>query len=86
MAEAFRDIVARSPARQVYRLLRPDHEGQVWAAPDIGIAARHMASIVDEAETAKRLANAGQTFIKTPHSPAAVGRLMRDCLVALGLL
>jgi glycosyltransferase involved in cell wall biosynthesis len=64
----------------------PDHEGQVWAEPDIAIAARHMASILDEPETAKRLAHSGQTFIKTHYSPAAVGKLMRDRLVALGLL
>jgi hypothetical protein len=64
----------------------PDHEGQVWAEPDIAIAAKHMASIVDEPEIAKRLALAGQAFIKTHHSPAAVGRAMRDRLVALGLL
>jgi hypothetical protein len=35
---------------------------------------------------AKRLAIAGQTFIKTHPSPAAVGKLMRDRLATLGLL
>ena len=64
----------------------PEPQGQVWAEPDIGVAAKHMVAIVDQPEIAKRLAFAGQTFIKTHHSPAAVGRLMRDRLVALGLL
>jgi hypothetical protein len=64
----------------------PDHEGQVWAEPDIAMAARHMASIVDQPDQARRLAAAGQSFIRTHHSLAAVGRLMRDRLAALGLL
>jgi hypothetical protein len=46
----------------------PDHEGQVWAEPDIGVAARHMASIVDDPAIAEARALAGQAFIKTHHS------------------
>jgi glycosyltransferase involved in cell wall biosynthesis len=64
----------------------PDHEGQVWAEPDIGVAAKHMAAIVERPEEASRLASAGQDFIKTHHSARAVGKLMRDRLAALGLL
>ncbi|MGB6908863.1 MAG: glycosyltransferase family 4 protein [Methyloceanibacter sp.] len=62
----------------------PEHDGQVWAEPDIAIAAKHMASIEAEPEAAKRLARAGQAFIKTHHSLAAVGSLMRERLTALG--
>jgi glycosyltransferase involved in cell wall biosynthesis len=64
----------------------PDHEGQVWAEADIGVAARYLASIVDDPAEAEARALAGQTFIKTHHSLAAVGRQMRDRLVTLGLL
>ena len=64
----------------------PDHEGQVWAEPDIAAAARAMAAIVDDPVAAEARALAGQTFIKTHHSLAAVGREMRDRLTALGLL
>jgi len=64
----------------------PDHAGQVWAEPDIGPAARAMASIVDDPAAAEARATAGQTFIKTHHSLGAVGREMRDRLVTLGLL
>ena len=49
-------------------------------------AARHMASIVENPVETRRVALAGQTFIKTHHSLAAVGREMRDRLTALGLL
>jgi glycosyltransferase involved in cell wall biosynthesis len=64
----------------------PDHEGQVWAEPDIAAAARAMTSIVDDPATAEARALAGQAFIKTHHSLAAVGRQMRDRLVTLGAL
>jgi len=64
----------------------PDHDGQVWAEPDIAAAARAMAAIVDDPAAADARALAGQAFIKTHHSLAAVGRQMRDRLVALGLL
>jgi glycosyltransferase involved in cell wall biosynthesis len=64
----------------------PDHEGQVWAEPDIGVAAKCMASIVHEPQQAEARALAGQAYIKTHHSSAAVGQKMRDRLAALGLL
>jgi glycosyltransferase involved in cell wall biosynthesis len=64
----------------------PEHDGQVWAEPDVAVAARHMAAIVDDPATAQRIAAAGQAFIKSHHSLAAVGKLMRDRLAALGLL
>ena len=65
----------------------PDHQGQVWAEPDIAVAAAHMASIVDDPAAAEaRAASAGQAFIKTHHSLAAVGNQMRDRLVTLGVL
>jgi glycosyltransferase involved in cell wall biosynthesis len=64
----------------------PDHHGQVWAEPDIAAAARAMASVVDDPAAAETRAHAGQAFIKTHHSLAAVGREMRDRLTALGLL
>ncbi len=64
----------------------PDHEGQVWAEPDIGVAARHMASIVYDPASAEARAFTGQAYIKTHHSLAAVGKVMRDRLATLGLL
>jgi glycosyltransferase involved in cell wall biosynthesis len=64
----------------------PDHEGQVWAEPDIDVAARHMAFVVENPKETKRIALAGQTYIKAQHSPAAVGRIMRERLVAIGAL
>jgi len=64
----------------------PDHEGQVWAEPDVGVAARNMAAIVADPAGAEARALVGQAFIKTHHSLAAVGGLMRDRLATLGLL
>ncbi len=64
----------------------PDHQGQVWAEPDIAVAAAHMASIVDDPAAAEARALAGQAFIKSHHSLAGVGKQMRDRLTSLGLL
>jgi glycosyltransferase involved in cell wall biosynthesis len=64
----------------------PDHQGQVWAEPDIAVAAAHMASIVDDPAAAEARAARGQAFIKTHHSLAVVGKPMRDRLTSLGLL
>jgi len=64
----------------------PDHRGQVWADPDLAAAADCLRAIVEEPADAHRRAIAGQRFIATHHSPAAVGQAMRDRLEALGLL
>ena len=64
----------------------PDHDGQLWAEPDIGVAARHMSSIVDDPAGAERRALAGQAFIRIHHSLAAVGKSMRQRLASLGML
>jgi glycosyltransferase involved in cell wall biosynthesis len=64
----------------------PDHEGQLWAEPDIAAAGRCMASILDDPGEAERRALAGRAFIETHHSLGAVGRQMRARLVALGVL
>ena len=64
----------------------PDHQGQVWAEPDIAVAAAQMTSIVDDPAAAEARAARGQAFIKTHHSLAAVGNQMRDRLTSLGLL
>jgi glycosyltransferase involved in cell wall biosynthesis len=64
----------------------PDHQGQVWAEPDVAVAAAHMASIVDDPAASRTRALAGQAFIRAHHSLAAVGRQMRERLVALGVL
>jgi hypothetical protein len=64
----------------------PDHDGQVWAEPDLDAASEPMRAIVEDPAEARRLARAGQAFIKTHHSAAAVGKLMRDRLEARGLL
>jgi glycosyl transferase family 1 len=64
----------------------PDHQDQVWAEPDIAVAAAHMASIVDNPAAAEVHAARGQAFVKTHHSLAAVGKQMHERLAALGLL
>jgi len=64
----------------------PEHDGQVWAEPDVAVAAKRMAAIVSDPDAARRVAAAGQAFIKTHHSLAAVGKLMRDRLATLGVL
>jgi glycosyltransferase involved in cell wall biosynthesis len=64
----------------------PEHDGQVWAEPDVAVAATRMAAIVSDPDAARRIAAAGQAFIKTHHSLAAIGKLMRDRLAALGVL
>jgi hypothetical protein len=63
----------------------PDHDGQVWAEPDIDVAAKHMASILEEPEKVTARALAGQALIKRRHSLAAVGEKMRERLSELGL-
>ena len=45
-----------------------------------------MAFIVENPEETRRVALAGQAFIKANHSPAAVGRIMRERLATLGAL
>jgi hypothetical protein len=45
-----------------------------------------MAFVVEDPKEARRIALAGQAFIKAHHSPAAVGRIMRDRLATLGAL
>lgn len=64
----------------------PDHEGQVWAEPDIEAAAGCMREIVERPGDASARAAAGQVFIRAHHSLEAVGRQMRDRLAALGVL
>ena len=64
----------------------PEHEGQVWAEPDVDVAAMHMVSIVHEPKEARARAVAGQELIKRRHSLSAVGGKMRDRLAALGAL
>jgi glycosyltransferase involved in cell wall biosynthesis len=63
----------------------PDHEGQVWAEPDLDAAAKAMRAIVERPDEARRLAEAGERLIRTNYRPAAVGKLMRDRLESLGL-
>jgi Glycosyl transferases group 1 len=64
----------------------PDHEGQVWAEPDIDAAAAAMRAIVDQPAQGRRIAQSGQRFIATHYSPARVGALMRERLEALSAL
>ncbi len=64
----------------------PDHEGQVWAEPNVDAAAAAMRAIVDRPAEARRIAQSGQRFIASRYSPATVGRMMRERLEALGAL
>jgi glycosyltransferase involved in cell wall biosynthesis len=64
----------------------PDHQGQVWAEPDIDAAAVSMRALVERPAEARRIAQNGQRFIATHYSPARVGALMRERLEALGAL
>ena len=43
----------------------PDHEGQVWAEPDVDAAAAAMRAIVERPAEARRIAQSGQRFIAT---------------------
>jgi glycosyltransferase involved in cell wall biosynthesis len=61
----------------------PGHDGQVWAEPDIDVAAKHMASILEEPEKARARALTGRELIKRRHSLAAVGEKMRQRLSEL---
>lgn len=47
--------------------------GQFWADPCITQAAQHMRQIFLDEQWRTRIASAGQVFIKTHHSPTAVG-------------
>jgi hypothetical protein len=68
-----------------------DHEypfatGQKWADPDIGHAAWFMRRLVNEPHTAKTIGRYAADFIRTYHSPKAVGAKYRARLAALKLV
>lgn len=52
----------------------PFGAGQVWADPNINQAAEQMRRILLDEQWRTRIASAGRHFIKTRHSPAAVGK------------
>ena len=52
----------------------------LWAEPSIYHAAELMKTVFEEAGLRAEVARAGQTFVRSHHSPAAVGRLIRQRL------
>jgi glycosyltransferase involved in cell wall biosynthesis len=75
-----------------YRLIPVrDHEypfasGQKWADPDIEHAVWFMKRVVNEPQYAQTLGRHAAGFIKTYHSPSAVGAKYRERLAALNLM
>ena len=63
-----------------------DWEGQVWAEPDIGDAARALREIADDYEAAKMKGARGRQLMIDRFSPEAVGRQMRGMLLERGLI
>lgn len=61
----------------------PFGTGQVWADPCIHHAAHQMRQIFENESWRTRIANAGQMFIKTHHTPAVVGKQFRLRLEAI---
>ncbi len=58
----------------------PFGDGQVWAQPDIGVAAEHMRSLVTAPSKAEAVGRAGQQFIRLHHSNAACVASMQAAL------
>src|SRR5690606_14651886 len=59
--------------------------GQQWADADIGQAAQHMRTVVEEPDLAGEIGAKGQAFIRDNFSAAVTGGLMYDRLKALDL-
>ncbi|MBN9549636.1 MAG: glycosyltransferase family 4 protein, partial [Alphaproteobacteria bacterium] len=57
--------------------------GQQWADPDIGEAARIMASLADDRDKAIAVGAEAKSFIETFHSPRAVGRVIETRLLQI---
>ncbi|MDM7945049.1 MAG: glycosyltransferase [Oceanibaculum nanhaiense] len=64
----------------------PFAEGQHWAEPDIGHAARLLQQVADDPVTARAVATRGQARVRREYSPEAAGRRYRARLEALGWL
>ena len=64
----------------------PFAEGQHWAEPDIGHAARLMRQVADDPHAARAIAMRGQALIRRDYSPAAAGKRYRARLENLGWL
>lgn len=64
----------------------PHGEGQHWAEPDIGHAARLLRQVADDPVTARAVAARGQARVRREYSPEAAGRRYRARLEELGWL
>ena len=60
-------------------------EDQVWADPSIDHAADYMRRLVEDEAYRSKMANAGQSYIRTHHSSKSVGEIYRSRLAKLGL-
>jgi len=75
-----------------YRLVPvKDHEypfatGQKWAEPDIEHAVWFMRRLIKDTQYAQTIGQQAAYFIKTYHSPSAVGAKYRSRLVALKMV
>lgn len=78
------------PVRWTPRPLAPGDyyfgDGQFWAEPDIGDAARQMRLVLQDPPGRRQIAAAGQAFIRRHHSPEAVGARYARRLVELSPL
>ena len=64
----------------------PFAEGQHWAEPDIGHAARLMRQVADDPGNARTISARGQARVRREYSPEAAGRRYRARLEELGWL
>lgn len=64
----------------------PFGEGQLWAEPDVDMAARFMVRLVDDSQFAQEIAQSGSDYVRRHHSYSSVGARYRRRLEALDLL
>jgi glycosyltransferase involved in cell wall biosynthesis len=61
-------------------------DGQVWAEPDVGHAARHMRTVYADRAAADAVAQRGQAYVREHLSAKRVGELMAERLAGLDLI
>ena len=64
----------------------PFAAGQVWADPDVDMAAGHMERLVEDESLRRSLARRGQRLIRSTYNPTLVGRRFAERLKLVGLL
>jgi len=64
----------------------PFAKGQVWADPDVEHAAWFMRRLVEDESYRKSIAAKGQSYVRTHHNCAVIGKAYADRLKVLGLV